>query len=124
MSDVVRHALTELKAKAYHPEFVFSSSYGKVFDEGHIYWAFARGQKKGGLTNHYRFHDLRYAHLSPMHLAKAINIVSFGAQIKPTPEVLPVPAVPAAQVAIPAARSLRLVEQVWPESGSARLSMS
>jgi integrase len=147
MSDVVRHALTELKAKAYHPEFVFCSAYGKPFDQQHIYWAFGRGQKKAGLTNHYRFHDLRhtfashfvmnggslydlqkllgharfeetqrYAHLSPMHLAKAINIVSFGAPIKPAPEVLPVPTVPAvepaAQVAQPAARSLRLVAQV------------
>ena len=58
----------------------------------------------------------RYAHLSPMHLAKAINIVSFGAPIKPTPEKLPAPLVPAvepaAQVAKPAVRSLRLVARV------------
>ncbi len=120
-----------------------SDNYPEIFR----YWAFARGQKKAGLTNHYRFHDLRhtfashfvmnggslydlqkllgharfeetqrYAHLSPLHLAKAINIVSFGAPIKPAPEVLPVPtapaAEPAAQVAQPTARSLRLVAQV------------
>ena len=109
MSDVVRQGLMELKARNYHPEFVFCHSYGKAFDEGHIYWYFRRGQKKAGLAKHYRFHDLRhtfashfvmndgslydlqkllgharfeetqrYAHLTPEHLAKAVNIVSFG----------------------------------------------
>jgi site-specific recombinase XerD len=109
MSDVVRHALTTLKERAWHPEYVFCSAYGKEVDEQHIYWYFARAQKKARLTNHYRFHDLRhtfashfvmnggslydlqkllghsrfeetqrYAHLSPEHLAKAVNIVCFG----------------------------------------------
>ena len=116
MSDVVRQALTEIKSRNWHPEYVFCTSYGKPFDEGHIYWYFQRAQKRAGLTNHYRFHDLRhtfashfvmnggslydlqkllgharfeetqrYAHLTPEHLAKAVNIVSFGATPPPTP---------------------------------------
>lgn len=109
MSDVVRQALTEIQNRNWHPEYVFCTSYGKPFDEGHIYWYFQRAQKRAGLTNRYRFHDLRhtfashfvmnggslydlqkllgharfeetqrYAHLTPEHLAKAVNIVSFG----------------------------------------------
>lgn len=141
MSDVVRHALMELKTRAWHPEFVFCMSYGKPFDAGHVYWYFARAQKKAGLANHYRFHDLRhtfashfvmnrgslydlqkllgharfeetqrYAHLTPEHLKKAINIVSFGGSPEPTPTAQPVPATQptAAKTAVPA---LRLVSQ-------------
>lgn len=123
MSDVVRHALMELKAKNYHPEFVFCTAYGKPFDEQHIYWYFSRAQKKAELSQHYRFHDLRhtfashfvmnggslydlqkllgharfeetqrYAHLCPEHLAKAINIVSFGGPNTPAPQAQPAPA--------------------------------
>jgi integrase len=149
MSDVVRHALMDLKAKNYHPEYVFCTAYGKPFDEGHIYWYFSRSQKKAGLTQRYRFHDLRhtfashfvmnggslydlqkllgharfeetqrYAHLSPGHLAKAINIVSFGGPNIPAPNnvVNPTTFVPAASVAVapqvaklPASRNLRVV---------------
>ena len=110
----------EIKARNYHPEFVFCSSYGKPFDEGHIYWYFSRAQKRAGLSQHYRFHDLRhtfashfvmnggslydlqkllgharfeetqrYAHLCPEHLAKAINIVSFGGPETPAPAAQP-----------------------------------
>ena len=116
MSDVVRQALTEIKNRNWHPEYVFCTSYGKPFDEGHIYWYFQRAQKRAGLTNRYRFHDLRhtfashfvmnggslydlqkllgharfeetqrYAHLTPEHLAKAVNIVSFGGTPPPAP---------------------------------------
>jgi integrase len=141
MSDVVRHALMELKTRAWHPEFVFCIAYGKPFDEGHVYWYFQRAQKKAELTNHYRFHDLRhtfashfvmnggslydlqkllgharfeetqrYAHLTPEHLKKSINIVSFGGQPDPAPAQQPTPAVqPVAQK--PAVPSLRLVSQ-------------
>lgn len=123
MSDVVRQALMEIKNRNWHPEYVFCTSYGKPFDEGHIYWYFQRAQKKAGLTNHYRFHDLRhtfashfvmnggslydlqkllgharfeetqrYAHLTPEHLAKAVNIVSFGGTLPPAPSENQVPA--------------------------------
>lgn len=64
----------------------------------------------------------RYAHLTPEHLAKAINIVSFGGPNAPAPAQKPVPQVkpeqvpqkqPAAiatkEVAKPAASFLRLV---------------
>lgn len=116
MSDVVRQALMEMKSRNLHPEYVFCTAYGKPFDEGHIYWYFQRAQKKAGLTNRYRFHDLRhtfashfvmnggslydlqkllgharfeetqrYAHLTPEHLAKAVNIVSFGGTPPPAP---------------------------------------
>ncbi len=152
MSDVVRHALMELKNKNYHPEYIFCTVYGKPFDEGHIYWYFQRAQKKAGITTHYRFHDLRhtfashfvmnggnlydlqkllgharfeetqrYAHLTPEHLAKTINIVAFGGPNTPAPTQKPAttPKVePAAvalevgpQVASPAPRILRLVGQ-------------
>lgn len=141
MSDVVRHALMELKTRAWHPEFVFCMSYGKPFDAGHVYWYFARAQKKAGLANHYRFHDLRhtfashfvmnggslydlqkllgharfeetqrYAHLTPEHLKKAINIVSFGGSPEPTPTAQPVPTTEPAAVK-PAVPALRLVSQ-------------
>ena len=120
MSDVVRQALLEIKARSWHPEYVFCSSYGKPFDEGHIYWHFQRAQKKAGLLNRYRFHDLRhtfashfvmnggslydlqkllgharfeetqrYAHLTPEHLAKAVNIVSFGGLPNSAPSEIP-----------------------------------
>jgi site-specific recombinase XerD len=123
MSDVVRQALMELKNRNLHPECVFCTAYGKPFDEGHIYWYFQRAQKKTGLTNRYRFHDLRhtfashfvmnggslydlqkllgharfeetqrYAHLTPEHLAKAVNIVSFGGTPPPMPSENQVPA--------------------------------
>ncbi len=144
MSNVVKHALMELKARNYHPEYVFCSAYGKPFDEQHIYWYFARAQKKAGLTNHYRFHDLRhtfashyvmnggslydlqkllgharfeetqrYAHLCPEHLAKTVNIVSFGGPNVPAPQAQPAPAA-VAQVEKPAehvakAPALRIV---------------
>lgn len=146
MSDVVKHALREIKAKNYHPEFVFCTAYGKPFDEGHIYWYFSRAQKKAGLNQHYRFHDLRhtfashfvmnggslydlqkilgharfeetqrYAHLTPEHLAKAINIVSFGGPTEPAPQVQPAPAVAeagkAAEAVAQPVRTLRLVNQ-------------
>jgi integrase len=148
MSDVVRHALIELKNRNYHPEYVFCSAYGKPFDDGHIYWYFQRAQEKAGLQTHYRFHDLRhtfashfvmnggslydlqkllgharfeetqrYAHLTPEHLAKAINIVSFGgpnapASVKkPATEPKVEPAAVAPQVASPAPRFLRIVGQ-------------
>lgn len=141
MSDVVRHALMELKTRGHHPEFVFCHSYGKPFDEQHIYWYFQRAQKNAGLTNHYRFHDLRhtfashfvmnggslydlqkllgharfeetqrYAHLAPEHLAKAVNIVSFGDMPHPTPTAQPAPAAPAAAQAV-GQPVLRLVGQ-------------
>ena len=124
MSDVVKQALIELKNRNLHPEYVFCTSYGKPFDEGHIYWYFQRAQKKAGLTNRYRFHDLRhtfashfvmnggslydlqkllgharfeetqrYAHLTPEHLAKAVNIVSFGGTPPLPPSENQVPAV-------------------------------
>lgn len=64
MSDVVRHGLMELKVRNHHPEFVFCHSYGKPFDEQHIYWYFQRAQKKAELSNHYRFHDLRHTFAS------------------------------------------------------------
>lgn len=120
MSDVVRQALLEIKARSWHPEYVFCSSYGKPFDEGHIYWHFQRAQKKAGLLNRYRFHDLRhtfashfvmnggslydlqkllgharfeetqrYAHMTPEHLAKAVNIVSFGGLPNSVPSEMP-----------------------------------
>lgn len=120
MGDVVRQALMEMKGRALHPEYVFCTSYGKPFDEGHIYWYFQRAQKRAGLTNRYRFHDLRhtfashfvmnggslydlqkllgharfeetqrYAHLTPEHLAKAVNIVSFGGVQLPAPSEIP-----------------------------------
>ncbi len=123
MSDVVRQALTEIKNRNWHPEYVFCTSYGKPFDEGHIYWYFQRAQKRAGLTNRYRFHDLRhtfashfvmnggslydlqkllgharfeetqrYAHLTPEHLAKAVNIVSFGGTPPPVRSENQVPA--------------------------------
>lgn len=145
MSDVVRHALMELKAKNLHPEYVFCTSYGKPFDEGHIYWYFSRAQKRAELSQHYRFHDLRhtfashfvmnggslydlqkllgharfeetqrYAHLCPEHLAKAINIVSFGGPNAPTPQALPQPAVASVEKspeAKPKAPVLRIVGQ-------------
>jgi integrase len=142
MSDVVKQALTEIKARGLHPEFVFCHSYGKPFDEQHIYWYFQRAQKKAGLTNHYRFHDLRhtfashfvmnggslydlqkllgharfeetqrYAHLTPEHLAKAINIVSFGGTPSPTPAAQPPPAAQTAAPKVAAAPALRLVSQ-------------
>ena len=141
MSDVVRHALTELKIRSLHPEYVFCHSYGKPFDAGHMYWYFRRAQEKAGLANHYRFHDLRhtfashfvmnggslydlqkllgharfeetqrYAHLAPEHLAKAVNIVSFGDMPQPTPTVQPIPAEPAASQAV-GQPVLRLVVQ-------------
>lgn len=124
MSDVVKQALIELKNRNLHPEYVFCTSYGKPFDEGHIYWYFQRAQKKAGLTSRYRFHDLRhtfashfvmnggslydlqkllgharfeetqrYAHLTPEHLAKAVNIVSFGGTPPLPPSENQVPAV-------------------------------
>jgi len=142
MSDVVKYALMEIKMRSYHPEFVFCHSYGKPFDEQHIYWYFRRAQKNAGLTNHYRFHDLRhtfashfvmnggslydlqkllgharfeetqrYAHLAPEHLAKAINIVSFGGNPDPKPTIQPNPAQPAALQKTAAAPILRLVSQ-------------
>ncbi|MBY0383850.1 site-specific integrase [bacterium] len=123
MSHVVREGLTYLKERGLHPEYVFCTSYGKPFDEGHAYWYFRRAQKRAGLTNHYRFHDLRhtfashfvmnggslydlqkvlgharfdetqrYAHLTPEHLAKSINIVSFGGKPPPAPSEIVVPA--------------------------------
>ncbi len=123
MSDVVRQALTEIKNRNWHPEYVFCTSYGKPFDEGHIYWYFQRAQKRAGLTNRYRFPDLRhtfashfvmnggslydlqkllgharfeetqrYAHLTPEHLAKAVNIVSFGGTPPPVRSENQVPA--------------------------------
>jgi integrase len=122
MSDVVRYGLMELKKRDWHPEYVFCSAYGRPADEQHLYWYFHRSQKKAGLTNRYRFHDLRhtfashfvmnggslydlqkllgharfeetqrYAHLAPEHLAKAINIVSFGGPDAPKPSVQPLP---------------------------------
>lgn len=113
---------------------------------------FQRAQEKAGLTNHYRFHDLRhtfashfvmnggslydlqkllgharfeetqrYAHLTPEHLSKAINIVSFGGPNAPAPvkkpdqapKVEPAAVAPevAPQVAAPAPRLLRIVGQ-------------
>lgn len=140
MSDVVRQGLMELKARSLHPEYVFCTSYGKPFDEGHIYWYFRRAQKKAGLENHYRFHDLRhtfashfvmnggslydlqkllgharfeetqrYAHLTPEHLAKAINIVSFGGTPPPAPSEVPAPALqPVAEQSV-SRPALRLV---------------
>jgi site-specific recombinase XerD len=141
MSDVVRHAFMELKTRNYHPEFVFCHSYGKPFDEQHIYWYFHKAQKNAGLTNHYRFHDLRhtfashfvmnggglydlqkllgharfeetqrYAHLAPEHLAKAVNIVSFGDMPRPTPITQPAPVTPAASQVV-GQPVLRLVVQ-------------
>lgn len=123
MSDVVKQALTEMKNRNWHPEYVFCTAYGKPFDEQHIYWYFQRAQKKAELTNHYRFHDLRhtfashfvmnggslydlqkllgharfeetqrYAHLTPEHLAKTVNIVSFGGTPPPAPSEVPAPA--------------------------------
>lgn len=120
MSDIVKHALMELKNRNLHPEYVFCTSYGKPFDEGHIYWYFQRAQKKAQIQTHYRFHDLRhtfashfvmnggslydlqkllgharfeetqrYAHLTPEHLAKAVNIVSFGGPNAPAPAQKP-----------------------------------
>lgn len=145
MSDVVRHALMELKSRNYHPEFVFCTAYGKPFDEQHIYWYFARAQKKAELSQHYRFHDLRhtfashfvmnggslydlqkllgharfeetqrYAHLCPEHLAKAINIVSFGGPNTPAPQAQPAPAAVAeankpAEAIAPKVPALRIV---------------
>lgn len=122
MSDIVKHALMELKNRSLHPEYVFCTSYGKPFDEGHIYWYFQRAQKKAQIQTHYRFHDLRhtfashfvmnggslydlqkllgharfeetqrYAHLTPEHLAKAVNIVSFGGPNAPAPVQKPAP---------------------------------
>ncbi len=142
MSDVVRQGLMELKARNYHPEFVFCHSYGKAFDEGHIYWYFQRGQKKAGLTNHYRFHDLRhtfashfvqnggslydlqkllgharfeetqrYAHLSNEHLAKTVNVVSFGGAPEPTPSAQPAAVVQPVAAKSATAPMLRLVSQ-------------
>lgn len=123
ISDAVREGLLYLKERNLHPEYVFCTTYGKPFDEGHAYWYFQRAQEKAGLTNHYRFHDLRhtfashfvmnggslydlqkllgharfeetqrYAHLSPEHLAKAVNIVSFGGTPPQTPSEVPAPA--------------------------------
>ncbi len=142
MSDVVRQGLMELKARNYHPEFVFCHSYGKAFDEGHIYWHFRRGQERAGLTNHYRFHDLRhtfashfvqnggslydlqkllgharfeetqrYAHLSNEHLAKTVNVVSFGGTPDPTPSVQPAPVAEPVVAKAAAGPILRLVSQ-------------
>lgn len=122
MSEIVRHALMELKNRNLHPEYVFCTAYGKPFDEGHAYWYFQRAQKKAGLKVRYRFHDLRhtfashyvmnggslydlqkllgharfdetqrYAHLTPEHLAKTINIVSFGGPNAPAPLAKPSP---------------------------------
>jgi integrase len=137
MSDVVRHAFMELKARNLHPEYVFCTSYGKPFDEGHIYWYFQRAQRRASLGVHYRFHDLRhtfashfvmnggslydlqkllgharfeetqrYAHLTPEHLAKAINIVSFGGPNVPAPANPAVPASkPAASTKEPTAKA-------------------
>jgi len=123
ISDVVREGLKFLKERGLHPEYVFCTTYGKPFDEGHAYWYFRRAQENAGLTNHYRFHDLRhtfashfvmnggslydlqkllgharfeetqrYAHLSPEHLAKAVNIVSFGGTPPPAPSENQTPA--------------------------------
>lgn len=142
MSDVVRHALTEMKAKNLHPEYVFCTAYGKPFDEGHIYWYFQRAQKKAGIQTHYRFHDLRhtfashfvmnggslydlqkllgharfeetqrYAHLTPEHLAKAINIVSFGGPNAPAPVKKPAPEV---QPSVPQKQPAEIAQEVMP----------
>jgi len=141
MSDVVKEALTDIKSRGLHPEYVFCTDYGKPFDEGHIYWYFKRAQKTAGLTNRYRFHDLRhtfashfvmnggslydlqkllgharfeetqrYAHVAPEHLAKTVNIVSFGGTPGPKPNVQPVPAAEPAALK-PAGPTLRLVGQ-------------
>ena len=74
------------------------------------------------LLGHARFEETqRYAHLTPEHLAKAINIVSFGGPNAPAPVKKPAtepkvePAAAASevgpQVASPAPRFLRLVGQ-------------
>lgn len=120
MGSVVKSALMELKNLGLHPEYVFCSAYGKPMDPCHLSTKFRADQKKAGLTNHYRFHDLRhtfashfvmnggslydlqkllgharyeetqrYAHLSPGHLAKAINIVNFGGDPDPAPAIQP-----------------------------------
>jgi hypothetical protein len=64
------------------------------------------------LLGHARFEETqRYAHLTPEHLAKAINIVSFGGTPPPATET----AVPAAKVAVEsevARPALRLVGPV------------
>lgn len=42
------------------------------------------------LLGHARFEETqRYAHLTPEHLAKAINIVAFGGPNTPAPAVIP-----------------------------------
>ena len=64
MSDIVKHALMGLKNRSLHPEYVFCTSYGKPFDEGHIYWYFRRAQRKAQIQTHYRFHDLRHTFAS------------------------------------------------------------
>ena len=72
------------------------------------------------LLGHARFEETqRYAHLTPEHLAKAINIVAFGGPNTPAPAVLPavIPESPTAPKVNPAAIATSdTIEDVKPAS--------
>jgi integrase len=69
MNQIVKITLLNLMKKQLNPKFVFSESDRAPIDVNHVYRRFHQAQKKAGITNVIRFHDLRHTFASQFVMA-------------------------------------------------------